>query len=296
MHIGLVVRQVATDWQGVLDEARFAEGLGADSVWVVDHLIGFPPERGILEAWTVMSALAASTSTVQIGAQVLCQSFRNPAMLAKMATTLDDVSGGRLRMMIGAGWMQAEYDQYGYPFPAPGVRLGEVRDTVRILKGMFAGPGPFSYDGPHYTVTDAVNIPAPTRTIPVEVGGGGDRLLRLVAREADGWNCPALLLPSLDDRLGALSKACADAGRSPDDLRLSCQIVCTVGDAEAAAHPGLAFFAPEAGLTGSVDEAVQRAGELIERGIADFNVIVPPGARGRACFERLLADVKPQLV
>jgi alkanesulfonate monooxygenase SsuD/methylene tetrahydromethanopterin reductase-like flavin-dependent oxidoreductase (luciferase family) len=139
MHVGVVLPQVNADWDKVLDEARFAEELGVDSVWVIDHVLGFPPPKGILEAWTVMSALAAATTRVQIGAQVLCQSFRNPALLAKMAATLDGISNGRLRLLVGAGWFEQEYRQYGWDFPAPGTRIGELRDTVRILKGLQIG-------------------------------------------------------------------------------------------------------------------------------------------------------------
>src|SRR5688500_1226730 len=117
MRIGVVLPHVGGDWDQVLEAAQHAEEAGADSVWVVDNVLGFPPERGILEAWTVMSALAAATERVEIGAQVHCQSFRNPALFAKMAATLDRISNGRLRLLMGAGWYESEYTQFGYEFP-----------------------------------------------------------------------------------------------------------------------------------------------------------------------------------
>jgi alkanesulfonate monooxygenase SsuD/methylene tetrahydromethanopterin reductase-like flavin-dependent oxidoreductase (luciferase family) len=236
-----------------------------------------------------MSAVAASTTKVEIGAQVLCQSFRNPALLAKMAATLDRVSNGRLRMLIGAGWMEQEYRQYGWDFPAPGVRIGELRDTARILKGLLSPHESFTYDGNHYSVKDAVNLPLPVRQpFPIEIGGAGERLIRTVAWLGDGWNCPGAALPILDSRLEQLRLECDERGRSMDELRLSCQIVCAVGDDDAAQHPGMTMFSPQEGFIGSVDQAAGRARELMDKGLTDFNVIVGPGPRGRACLERMM--------
>ncbi len=297
MHVGVVLPQVGADWDAVLEAARHAEDVGADSVWVVDHVLGFPPHRGILEAWTLMSAVAAATDRVQIGAQVLCQSFRNPALLAKMAATLDRVSNGRLRMLIGTGWFETEYRQFGWEFPAPGVRIGELRDAICILKGLLADHDSFTYVGEHYTVREAVNLPLPIQQpLAIEIGGAGDRLLRTVAQMGDGWNSPGAALGVLDNRLAFLASACEARGRSIDDLRLSCQIVCAVGDDEAVQHPGMAMFSPQLGLVGSADDAARRARELIDKGMTDFNCIVPPGARGRACLERLINDVRPKVV
>lgn len=159
MHVGVVLPQVGSDWDEVLDAARHAEKVGADSVWVIDHLLGFPPDRGILESWTLLSALAASTERVELGAQVFCQSFRNPALLAKMAATLDRVSGGRFRLLIGAGWFEAEYRAFGWEFAPPATLVEELQDTIRILKGMLSSTEPFTYEGKHYRVQEAVNIP-----------------------------------------------------------------------------------------------------------------------------------------
>lgn len=297
MHIGVVLPQVGADWDRVRSFARWAEDAGADSVWVIDHLLGFPAERGILEAWTVMSALAAVTERVEIGAQVLCQSFRNPALLAKMAASLDQVAGGRLRMLVGAGWYEGEYLEFGYRFPGAGQRITELEDTIRILKGLLnPHPDSFTYHGAHYSTVEARNLPLPVRQpFAVEVGGAGDRLLGLVAREADGWNCPGGALGVLDDRLSRLREACDRAGRSIDDLRLTCQIVCAVDDPEGAGHPALGMFSPQHGLVGSVDEVVQRAGELLEAGMEGFHCMIPPVSGGRDSLERLLTKVRPQL-
>jgi alkanesulfonate monooxygenase SsuD/methylene tetrahydromethanopterin reductase-like flavin-dependent oxidoreductase (luciferase family) len=289
MHIGVVLPQVGADWDVVVEAAKHAESVGADSVWVIDHVLGFPPQRGILEAWTVMSAVAASTKRVQIGAQVLCQSFRSPALLAKMAATLDRVSGGRLRMLIGAGWFEQEYRQYGFDFPAPGVRIGELRDSIRILKGLLGPHESFTYEGKHYSVKDAVNLPLPVQQpLPIEIGGAGERLIRTVAWMGDGWNTPGAALAMLDSRLELLRVECENRGRSMDELRISAQIVCAIEDDEAAQHPGMAMFNPQLGFVGSIDQAAGRARELMDKGITDFNLVVAPGSRGRAALERML--------
>jgi len=296
MDIGVVLPQVRADWSDVLEAARHAESSGADSVWVVDHLYAIQPELGILEAWTVLSALASVTERVELGAQVFCQSFRNPALFAKMAATLDRVSEGRFRLLIGAGWFEQEYGAFGYEFPSAGVRVDELQDSVHILKGMLSGKDePFSFEGAHYWVRDAVNVPPPARTVPVEVGGARDRVLRLIARSADGWNCPAIALPMLDERLSYLRSQCERFGRSIDELRLTCQITCTVGDEDAESRPDVGMFGPQNGLRGSVEEAAERARELMDRGISGFHCIVPRGERGRACLERLIGEVRPKV-
>lgn len=296
MHIGVVLPQIGSDWDRVAKAARWAEELGVDSVWVIDHVLGFPADRGILEAWTEMSAVAAITERVEIGAQVLCQSFRNPAMLAKQAASLDQISGGRLRVVVGAGWYEDEYTAFGWDFPSPGPRIEQLRETVAILKGLLNPHDAFTYEGKHYSTRDAVNLPLPVRQpFPIEIGGAGDRLLRTVATMADGWNTPGAALGQLDDRLAFLREACTKAGRTIDELRLSAQIVCAVGDDEAAQHPGLMMFSPQLGLIGSVDDAAKRAEELIGKGITDFNCVIPPGSKGQTCLERLVNEVKPRV-
>jgi alkanesulfonate monooxygenase SsuD/methylene tetrahydromethanopterin reductase-like flavin-dependent oxidoreductase (luciferase family) len=236
-------------------------------VWAVDHLIGFPrPEDGILEAWTVMSALAAATSRISIGAQVLCQSFRSPALLAKMATTLDLISGDRLRFLVGAGWLEAEYRAFGYPFPPAGDRVAQLEDTVRICRGMFdAGTEAFSYQGRAHSVSDVTNVPAPNRRIPIGIGAVGDRMLDLVARFGDEWNVPAMVLNSYPGRRSVLEGRLGAHGR---DVKRSAQVVFNPGNRDL---PGwYSMFKPELGLCGSESQMADRAGELAELGITGF--------------------------
>ena len=195
---------------------------------MIDHVYGFPPEAGILEAWTMLSGLAPVTSRVGLGAQVFCQSFRNPALMAKMATTLQLMTGGRLHFLIGAGWFQEEYEAFGWEFPSAGVRFEQLRDTVRILRGMWdTGGEPFSYQGRHYSVTAVRNVPAPEPAIRLGIGGTGDRVLDLTAAEADEWNCPASALAGYGDRKRVLEERLAHYGR---DVRRTLQIVFAPGD------------------------------------------------------------------
>jgi len=294
---GLVLPQHRVEWDDVVQSARQAEELGFDSVWVVDHLQAMQPELGVLEAWTVLSALATSTQKVELGAQVFCQSFRNPALFAKMAATLDRVSGGRFRLLIGAGWFEDEYLKFGYEFPPAGILVEQLREAVTILKGLLSGKDePFTFQGSHYAVQEVRNIPQPVRTpLPVEIGGARDRIMRTVARQGDGWNCPAVALGMLDDRLAFLKRECEKAGRPFDDLRLTAQITCTVGDEEAESRPDIAMFGAQNGLRGSVDEAVERAHELMAKGVTGFHCIVPRGSRGRAILERVANEVRPKL-
>ena len=295
MHTGVVVPQRA-DWADTLEAARHAEELGCDSVWVVDHLYNTQPEKGILEGWSVMSALAAVTERVELGAQVLCQSFRSPGLLAKMATTLDRISAGRLRLMIGAGWYEGEYTAFGYEFPSPGQRIDELTDAVRILKGLLSGPDPFTFEGKHYSVKEAINAPPPIRVpMPVEIGGIGDRLLRLVAKHGDGWNSPGTFLARFEERLQFLSKVCEENDRSIDELRITVQIACAIDEPEVAEHPVVQIFGGEDALVGSVSEVVDKLGRYRDLGVEGVHVVLPPGDGGPRSLERLVKEVVPQL-
>ena len=261
MEFGIVLRQPSS-WEDMRAAAVAADDAGFDSVWVVDHLVGVRPGDGILEAWTVLAALAASTSRVGIGAQVLCQSFRSPSLLAKMATTLDLVSGGRLRFLIGTGWKAGEYEAFGYPFPPPGRRVAELAEAVTILRGMWdSGGQPFTATGEYYRVTDVRNLPAPSRRIPLGIGGVGPRMIRLAARVADEWNCTASALPDYDRLRQIADDASAGHGRR---LRRSLHLGYAPGKADVST---VDRFHPELGLRGSVQQMVDRVGELAAAGV-----------------------------
>ena len=262
-------------WETALATAKVAEEAGFDSLWVIDHVYGFPPQSGILEAWSMLAGLAPMTSGVGLGAQVFCQSFRSPALMAKMATTLQLMSGGRLRFLIGAGWFQEEYEAFGWEFPPAGVRFEQLRDTVRILRGMWeSGQEPFSYQGQHYSVSSVLNIPQPEPAIRLGIGGTGNRVMDLIAAEADEWNCPAAALPAYEDRKRFLEGRLAHHGR---EVRRTLQIVLAPGDREPPA--ALQMFNPHLGLVGSTDQMVARVGELADLGVSGlFGMLAARGA------------------
>jgi alkanesulfonate monooxygenase SsuD/methylene tetrahydromethanopterin reductase-like flavin-dependent oxidoreductase (luciferase family) len=287
MEFGIVLPQIAgATWDRAARTAAFAQEAGFDSLWVIDHMYGFPPEGGILEPWTMLSALAATTERVGLGAQVFCQSFRNPALMAKMATTLQEISAGRLHFLIGAGWYQEEYEAFGYQFPSAAVRFAQLRDTIRILRGMWESNGsPFTYEGEHYSVVEVLNRPAPVAPISIGVGGRGPRVLDLTVAEADEWNCPAASLPDYAEMKRLVDQRAAAHGR---DVRRTAQIVFAPGDDEPPA--GLAFFNPHLGLRGSTQQMVDRVGELAADGITGLFGMVG----GRGALEAM-AEALPEL-
>jgi alkanesulfonate monooxygenase SsuD/methylene tetrahydromethanopterin reductase-like flavin-dependent oxidoreductase (luciferase family) len=218
MRIGVVVPMAVSDgpgrmptWSQVRAFAQHAEAVGLDSLWVCDHLLSGPPDDGIHEGWTILAALASSTSRVELGQLVMCTSFRRPALLAKMATTADAVSGGRLILGLGAGWYDPEYEAFGYPTDH---RVGRFEEAIAII-GPLLGGERVTLAGRYYQVRDAVLRPPPERPIPILVAAKGRRMLRLTARYADAWNTAWFGLPDdlLHRRLAELNAARGSAAR-----------------------------------------------------------------------------------
>ena len=215
----------------LLDRAEMTERLGYHSFWLVDHF--WSPgmaELDMLEAIPMMSAIGARTERLRIGALVLCNSFRNPALLAKSLTTIDHISNGRLEIGLGSGWMEQEYRAYGYEFPPIGTRLRQLEESLQILKAMFT-ENRASFKGRYYTITDAPNNPKPVQKPhpPIMIGGAGEKvMLRLVAKYADRWNCPAGYR-DFKKTLGVLQQHCHAAGRDPKDITVSEQLMVCIG-------------------------------------------------------------------
>jgi len=200
--------------------ARHAESLGLDSIWVFDHLLfrsAGEPDEGIREAWTTLAALATLVPRVELGALVMCASFRNPGLMAKMAATLDDLAGGRLILGLGSGWHEPEYDAFDFPFDHRVGRFAEdLEITTRLLR-----KERFSFAGQRRRMDDVVLLPPPERRVPILVAAKGPRMLRLTATWADAWN--VAWFSGVDDRLraqlAALDEACRAVGRAPTSLR-----------------------------------------------------------------------------
>jgi len=200
--------------------ATIAEQAGLDSIWVFDHLLfRFPPEpdEGPHEAWTTLSALAPVVPRVELGALVMCSSFRPAGLMAKQAATLDDLSGGRLVLGLGSGWHEPEYDAFGLPFePRVSAFAEDLEVIARLLRGETV-----SLAGRFRTYDRAILLPPPARRPPILVASKGPRMLRLTATWADAWN--TAWFGRVDERLRArvadLDEACAATGRDPASLR-----------------------------------------------------------------------------
>jgi len=213
----------APRYRQIRELALRAERDGFDSVWVYDHLL-FRDENhktnGTWEAWTLLSALAEATETIQLGALVMCTGFRNPGLMAKMADALDEVSGGRLILGLGAGWHEPEYTAFGYPFDHRG---GRFEEALRIIAPLLR-TGAVDFQGRYEQATDCVSLPRGPRPAgpPILIGAFGPRLLRLTAELADAWNtCWLPRARELPEKLAPLHAACAEVGRQPDTLEIT---------------------------------------------------------------------------
>ena len=226
--------------------ARRAESLGYDSVWLSDHFLYSFARYGAgdepiaaLEPMTSLAALAAVTERVRLGVIVLGAPFRHPALVAKAAATIDRISDGRLEIGLGAGWLEQEFDAFGYDYGSVGERFDALDDALAIVGGLFGGADPLTHEGAVWSLHDGRLTPPPVQTpIPLWVGGkGGPRLLRLAARSATGWNAVwRLEPPAYAAALDGVQVACAAAGRDPATFDLSIGLYGIAGPTEDAAR------------------------------------------------------------
>jgi alkanesulfonate monooxygenase SsuD/methylene tetrahydromethanopterin reductase-like flavin-dependent oxidoreductase (luciferase family) len=259
MKVGLVIRlaelpetKKAPSYAEIRETARQAEDGGFDSIWLYDHLLyrNEGTTTGIWECWTMMSALAEATQRVQIGSLVLCNSFRNPAILAKMASTLDEVSAGRYILGIGAGWNEPEYDAFGLPFDH---RVDRFEEALQIICPLLR-EGWVDFEGKYYQARDCEITPrgpSPNGP-PVLIGGGRPRMLRLIAQYADQWNIGYFGEPEgYVEWLDKIREACADTGRDPETLEKTVMLFLRYPDLGGPAE----FTDPH--LTGSGEEIAE---------------------------------------
>jgi len=215
---------VGFTWEELRARVVACDRLGIGSVWFMDHLHppGLPTVPSF-EAWTTATALAAVTERIRIGHLVLANGFRHPALLAKMAITLDHASGGRLDLGLGSGSYAPEFRAYGLPFPDAAARAEQLDEALSVLRRLFTEAAP-SFAGRHYRLDAAPSLPRPVQTPhpPIHVGGAGERrTLPIVARHADVWNCPTYALADFPRKLAALRAECARIGRDPGSLQVS---------------------------------------------------------------------------
>ena len=238
MKVGIIVPQgwtgeydgwdPARAWARTVAVAHGAEALGFDSIWMFDHVQTepVPTDEITFEAFVGLSALAAETARVRLGHLVLCAGYRNPALAAKMISTLDVISGGRAELGLGAGWKEDEYVAYGFGFPPLRTRMEMLEDALEIATRMLGG-GHATYEGPAARVRDAINVPRGLQEprIPILVGGNGpNRTWRLAARFADELNLDWLTPEEVVAARPAIASRCEELGRDPDSLRLSVNV------------------------------------------------------------------------
>lgn len=219
------------------DNRRFLEALrrAIDVVWVEDHFQW--GDRPMVEAWTALTYWSAQLPDLTFGNLVLGQSYRNPALMAKMIATLYWLRGGRLIAGIGAGWKRDEYDAYGWPFPSDRVRLEQLEDAVQILRAMWTA-SPASYRGRHYSIQDAYCEPRPDPAPPILIAGGGERVtLRLAARYADWMNIPFQDYETTARKLEVFARHCREVGRPLDQVRRTYYAFLSIRRGGAAPEP-----------------------------------------------------------
>ena len=217
-------------WRRTSDVTRQAERLGFESVWLFDHFhtIPRPTDEITFESFTSLSAMAAITSRVRLGHIVICTAFRNPALTAKMISTMDSISGGRMELGIGAGWKEDEWRAYGYGFPETAERLAMLGDHLEVITRMLAGDRHehATFEGKHATVRNAINVPKPVQDhLPIMVGGNGPNVTwRLAARHADELNVDGMLPDEVAAAQPVIRQRCEEIGRDPGTLALSVHV------------------------------------------------------------------------
>ncbi len=285
-------------WGRLVEGAQRAERLGFDSLWISDHFFldlgrygGSADPVGTFEPFTALSGLAALTKRARLGVLVASAPFRHPAHVTKMVTTIDLLSGGRFDLGLGAGWYEREFNAFGYPFPPTGDRFRILEESAAVISSLF-GDGPVAFDGKTVRISGAYNHPKPAQPSgpPVWIGGkGGDRLLRLVARHATGWNFVWRGTPEAHrGRVDALRRFAERERRDPDTIRLSVGLSTLVGEDQrdvAKRFVALQKWAPGGALdgrtvdeyardtlTGTPEQCLERLAGFAENGVEELIV------------------------
>jgi len=271
--------------------AQEAEALGFDSIWLYDHFhtVPTPMQEVTFECWTSTAALARDTNRVRIGQIVTCNGYRNPALLAKMASTVDTLSHGRLNFGIGAGWYEHEFLAFGYEFPDGPTRLRQLRDAVQIILKMWSDDEAV-YEGKYHQVHGAINQPKGVQKphIPLLIGGGGEQVtLKLVAQYADACNIGHLDNEGLERKFSIIKKHCDDVGRDYNTIwrtvLFNCSIAETNEEAAAKSKPFLRNIPSgrirEQALVGTPGIIRQRLAEIEQAGAQEIIIYMPDAAQ-----------------
>lgn len=236
-RLDLVGIETEQQWPAILSVAKAIEASGYESVWVYDHFhtVPVPTQEVTYEAWTLMAALAASTETVRLGQMCTCNGYRPPAYLAKVAASIDAISNGRLEMGIGAGWYEHEYNGYGYPFPKPSIRIGELGEAVEIMKRMWT-EDEARFEGKYYKLDGAICQPKPIQQphIPFWIAGGGEKLTLNVAARYASYTNFGQTLEEFAHKSEVLKGHCDSVGRDFESIVRSTNFNVVCEETEAA--------------------------------------------------------------
>jgi alkanesulfonate monooxygenase SsuD/methylene tetrahydromethanopterin reductase-like flavin-dependent oxidoreductase (luciferase family) len=275
-------------WQDLAGMCRLAEDVGFDSIWVPDHLLYVQPDRepvGPWECWSILSAVAAVTTCVEIGPLVLCTNFRNPGLIAKMADTVDEISGGRLILGLGAGWHEPEYRAFGFPYEH---RVGRFAEAFTIIRTLLH-EGAIDFQGKHYTLRDCELRPRGPRPVgpPLLIGSRGDQILRMTAPHVDFWNAWAAWNGNRPDGLAPLhaqlDAACAAVGRDPAEIARTVAVFVQMPGGTEPDNPRAPW------LRGTPEELAATFRAFAQAGIAHAQVLLDPNtAEGIAAFAPVL--------
>ena len=289
LRFGVQTAPHNTTWADLEAVWKVIDEAGYDTAWVFDHFYPILSDAAgpCLEGWTALTALAAATKNVEAGVLVTGNTYRHPAVLAKMGATVDHITGGRLIMGIGAAWFELEHTAYGIPFYTTGERIRRLDEAVAIIKGMWTDETT-TIRGRYYQVTEARCEPKPVRKPhpPFMIGGGGEKLtLRVVAKHADIWNTfgPPAVFRS---KIAVLREHCSAVARNFDDIEISWAGLAAVCDSAAERDTVLAPLAKawgqsveqmaEASLVGSTDEVLRRLEEFRKAGVTHFIMLMAP--------------------
>lgn len=302
---------VPTDeqWPTMLSAAKKIESLGYDTAWVYDHFhtVPKPTQEATHECWTLMSALAATTETIRLGQMCTCNSYRLPSYMAKVATTVDVISGGRVEFAIGAGWYEHEYLAYGYEYPRDGVRIAQLDEAVQIIKKMWT-EDEAHFEGEHFSVRGAINQPKPIQRPhpPLWIAGGGEKkTLRTVAKYADNANF-AGTPETFAHKSRVLDEHCEVVGRDPSEIGRTVHLLITVVPDEKSFEPTLQRAAEQSGRTyekyvassqvvaGTADQVVEQLAAFKDAGCVHVIGYFSDSVWGDS-IDLFAAEVMPQL-
>jgi len=308
ISFGILTPQQSLHFKTLQRTWKEAELSGFESAWLVDHFIPYdfpncPITEPCLECWVTLSALAMDTATIRLGPLVSCNSYRSPALLAKMAASLDVISGGRVNFGIGAGWLRPEHEAFGYPFPKTPERIERLREAIDIIIKMWTEEKT-TYIGTHYKIVNAVNNPKPLQKPhpPIYIGAEHERMVKFAAEKADVWNFPsdinAYSLKEYEGRVHTLQSHCDLIGRNPNSIIKSWLGIALLAKNETQLNEKIKLMESRyvsqekllRQIVGTAKECAQKIGEYIDLGVTEF-ILIFPEAHQASCLREFSDNV-----